>query len=76
MVVQSGLCRTWLETPKTGFLTTMLICVKTLFAAENKVFDKNIVVKLYRYLSVGFLIKMFSLVWPKHFLVWPHFAGR
>ena len=24
VVVQSGLCRTWLETPKTGFLTTRL----------------------------------------------------
>ena len=25
VVVQPGLCRTWLETPKTGFLTTRLI---------------------------------------------------
>ena len=25
VVVQSGLCRTWSETPKTGFLTTRLI---------------------------------------------------
>ena len=25
MVVQSGLCRTWWETPKTGFLTTRII---------------------------------------------------
>ena len=26
MAVQAGLCRTWSETPKTGFLTTRLIC--------------------------------------------------
>ena len=26
VAVQPGLCRTWLETPKTGFLTTRLIC--------------------------------------------------
>ena len=26
MAVQPGLCRTWSETPKTGFLTTRLIC--------------------------------------------------
>ena len=25
VAVQPGLCRTWSETPKTGFLTTMLI---------------------------------------------------
>ena len=31
MVVQPGLCRTWSETPKTGFLTTRLI----LFTEEN-----------------------------------------
>ena len=26
VTVQSGLCRTWLETPKTSFLTTRLTC--------------------------------------------------
>ena len=26
VAVQLGLCRTWLETPKTGFLTSRLIC--------------------------------------------------
>ena len=26
MAVQPGLCRTWSETPKTGFLTLRLIC--------------------------------------------------
>ena len=26
MAVQPGLCRTWSENPKTGFLTTRLIC--------------------------------------------------
>ena len=26
VAVQPGLCRTWSETPKTGFLTTRLIC--------------------------------------------------
>ena len=27
VVVQPGLCGTWSETPKTGFLTTRLICI-------------------------------------------------
>ena len=30
MAVQPGLCRTWLETPKTGFLTTRLISANDL----------------------------------------------
>ena len=30
MAVQLGLCRAWSETPKTGFLTTRLICVEPL----------------------------------------------
>ena len=38
MVVQPGLCRTWSETPKTGFLTTRLI----LFTFEN---DQNTAIK-------------------------------
>ena len=29
VAVQPGLCRTWSETPKTGFLTTRLICYGT-----------------------------------------------
>ena len=29
MIAQPGLCRTWSETPKTGFLTTRLICVQS-----------------------------------------------
>ena len=29
VVVQRGLCRTWSETPKTGFLTTRLILFET-----------------------------------------------
>ena len=29
VVAQPGLCRTWSETPKTGFLTTRLISFKT-----------------------------------------------
>ena len=28
MAVQTGLCRTWSETPKTGFLRTRLICLR------------------------------------------------
>ena len=32
VVVQSDLCRTWSETPKTGFLTTRLICKKQVFS--------------------------------------------
>ena len=30
VIVQPGLCRTWSETPKTGFLRTRLICLPTL----------------------------------------------
>ena len=33
VVVQPGLCGTWSETPKTGFLTTRLICNIYLFPA-------------------------------------------
>ena len=29
VAVQPGLCRAWSETPKTGFLTTRLICILT-----------------------------------------------
>ena len=36
MVVQPGLCRTWSETPKTGFLTTRLI-----FRLHGLHFQKN-----------------------------------
>ena len=32
MAVQTGLCRTWSETPKTGFLMTRLICIVAAFA--------------------------------------------
>ena len=31
MAVQAGLCRTWSETPKTGFLRTRLILSATFF---------------------------------------------
>ena len=34
-VVQTGLCGTWSETPKTGFLRTRLICIST----NNKFID-------------------------------------
>ena len=31
LIVQPGLCGTWSETPKTGFLTTSLICLTPVF---------------------------------------------
>ena len=34
VAVQAGLCRTWSETPKTGFLTTRLIYGKLRFHAQ------------------------------------------
>ena len=47
VAVQPGLCRTWSETPKTGFLTTRLIlliansiwksCLKYVWCLENKI---------------------------------------
>ena len=30
VIVQAGLCQTWSETPKTGFLASRLICTLTL----------------------------------------------
>ena len=35
VAVQPGLCRTWSETPKTGFLRTRLICEKCICVAVN-----------------------------------------
>ena len=35
LTVQPGLCRTWSETPKTGFLTTRLLYDKHVFNAIN-----------------------------------------
>ena len=40
MAVQHGLCRTWSETSKTGFLTTRLIYIKTILQIIRKV-DKQ-----------------------------------
>ena len=37
LIVQSGLCWTWAETPKTGFLTTRLISFCMLCTANVKV---------------------------------------
>ena len=37
MAVQPGLCRTWSETPKTGFLTTRLICLRKPSKGQNHV---------------------------------------
>ena len=37
VAVQPGLCQTWSETPKTGFLTTRLICgLGTLLSAGKQ----------------------------------------
>ena len=33
MIAQPGVCQTWSETPKTGFLTTRLICLVVVFVA-------------------------------------------
>ena len=35
VAVQPGLCWTWSETPKTGFLTTRLICIAIDLLDEN-----------------------------------------
>ena len=40
VVVQSGLCRTWLETPKTGFLTTRLILKSYMFKNSKSLLTK------------------------------------
>ena len=50
VVVQPGLCRTWSEIPKTGFLTTRLIYAKEVgmvghfgnFARHNYCMDTNV----------------------------------
>ena len=38
VAVQPGLCRTWSETPKTGFLTTRFICNQVLPMATTFIF--------------------------------------
>ena len=35
VTVQPGLCRTWSETPKTGFLTTRLICEPIVYTCTD-----------------------------------------
>ena len=41
VTVQPGLCGTWSETPKTGFLTTRLICIFTIFHPVVSVDSSN-----------------------------------
>ena len=36
VAVQPGLCRTWSETPKTGFLVTGLICIFEVLSTISK----------------------------------------
>ena len=36
MTVQPGLCRTWSETPKTGFLASRLIIITRKITLQNK----------------------------------------
>ena len=39
MTAQPGLCRTWSETPKTGFLTTRLIFNHLSVAKDSKIYE-------------------------------------
>ena len=44
MIVQSGLCWNWSETPKTGFLTTRLKCFPGI--QEENIFSNDGVINL------------------------------
>ena len=57
MAVQTGLCRTWSETPKTGFLTTRLIydmtsvTISLIHMRNNKGSDQTVQVNVHPYYS-------------------------
>ena len=42
MTVQPDLCPTWSETPKTGFLTTRLICALIISLKDDEIIKKEI----------------------------------
>ena len=46
VAVQTGLCQTWSETPKTGFLITRLTCT---FSSEVCAYMVNIVVYFFKF---------------------------
>ena len=64
MAVQPGLCRTWSETPKTGFLTTRLILSaitgSTTRADENTYYDYDKEQKIPTYLLWDYLIEAYA----------------
>ena len=47
VAVQPGLCRTWSETPKTGFLTTRLKCSSRKNVGERSRFDNQSLMFIY-----------------------------
>ena len=46
VVLQPGLCRTWSETPKTGFLTTRLILLILLGFGEKSFLKASTIIQL------------------------------
>ena len=48
VVVKPGLCRTWSETPKTGFLTTRLTCPMFTANSSSEIFSEILFDKIYR----------------------------
>ena len=51
VAVQSGLCQTWSETPKTGFLTTRLYCFLQVQTVSWSLFNCSLTLHLSGYLN-------------------------
>ena len=73
MVVQPGLCRTWSETTKTGFLMTRLIyvlLVNEMIMSEKRVKLCCIKINYNNIISQSLRLKAFNLVNRSRYILW------
>ena len=74
VVVQPGLCRTWSETPKTGFLTTRLILLNKYLIETCYTESSNATTKVKDILSKGILYLNKTLIRPIRRLICATYA--
>ena len=77
MAVQPGLCGTWLETPKTGFLRTRLVCnyapnfekvgdILVSACPYVRIHVRDIVLKLHVWIPHGKIADAYFWLYPRH----------